>query len=62
MTRSENKVHRERHDPHWVEWMTGVTSGVLVIALMLWVAYEAVTESRISIAEVSSSRSKVQSA
>ena len=45
MTRSETKVHRERHDPHWVEWMTGVTSGVLVIALMLWVTYEAVTRS-----------------
>ena len=31
MTRSEKGRHHERHDPHWVEWLTGILSAILVI-------------------------------
>ena len=43
MTRSEKGRHRERHDPHWIEWLTGILSGILIAALLAWVGWEAFT-------------------
>ena len=43
MTRSEKGRHRERHDPHWIEWLTGLLSALLITALLGWVAWEAFT-------------------
>lgn len=43
MTRSEKGRHKERHDPHWIEWLTGLVSALLVAALLGWVGWEAVT-------------------
>ena len=35
MTRSEKGRHRERHDPHWIEWLTGAVSALLIAAMLL---------------------------
>lgn len=43
MTRTTEGRHRERHDPHWIEWLTGCISALLVTAMIGWIAYEAVT-------------------
>lgn len=43
MTEISRRPHSERPDPHWVEWVTGIASAVLVIAMIAWVGYEAWT-------------------
>ena len=43
MTRSEQGRHRERHDPHWIEWLTGIVSALLVAGLLAWIGWEAFT-------------------
>ncbi|WP_411032620.1 TIGR02588 family protein [Shinella sp. BYT-45] len=43
MTRSEQGRHRERHDPHWVEWLTGILSAILIAGMLGWVGWEAFT-------------------
>lgn len=43
MTRSGQGHHRERHDPHWVEWLTGLFSALLIAGLLGWVGWEALT-------------------
>ena len=45
MTKTDKKGHTERHDPHWVEWLTGIASAIIVAGLMGWLVYEAVTRS-----------------
>lgn len=42
MTRSEQGRHKERNDPHWIEWLTGIVSALLVAALLGWIGWEAV--------------------
>lgn len=41
MTRSDKGRHRERHDPHWIEWLTGLLSALLVAGMLGWVGWEA---------------------
>lgn len=43
MTRSERGRHRERHDPHWIEWLTGLVSALLVAGMLGWIGWEAFT-------------------
>ena len=43
MTRSEKGRHKERHDAHWIEWLTGILSAVLIAAMLGWVGWEAFT-------------------
>ena len=43
MTKSEQGRHRERHDPHWIEWLTGAVSALLVAAMIGWVGWQAMT-------------------
>jgi uncharacterized protein (TIGR02588 family) len=43
MTRSEKGRHRERHDPHWIEWLTGIASAILIAGMLGWLGWEAVT-------------------
>lgn len=45
MTRTHGKGHTERHDPHWVEWLTGIASAIIVAGLTGWLAFEAATRS-----------------
>ncbi|WP_440980703.1 TIGR02588 family protein [Shinella sumterensis] len=42
MTKQENRRQRERQDPHWIEWLTGVISTLLVLAMLGWLSWEAV--------------------
>ncbi|WP_117193348.1 TIGR02588 family protein [Rhizobium terrae] len=46
MTNIISRPHTETEEPHWIEWVTGVVSSVLVIAIVAWVAYEAITEEK----------------
>lgn len=43
MTRSQKGRHKERHDPHWIEWLTGLLSAALIAAMLGWIAWEAFT-------------------
>ena len=43
MTKSEQGRHRERQDPHWIEWLTGIVSALLVAAMLGWLTWEAFT-------------------
>jgi len=43
MTRSGPRRHRERHDPHWIEWLTGLLSAILIAGMLSWVGWEAAT-------------------
>ncbi|MGE6784495.1 TIGR02588 family protein [Ensifer adhaerens] len=36
----------ETRKAHWVEWLTGVVSAALIVALIGWIAFEAVTQDR----------------
>lgn len=44
MTKLTDNRSSEADDPSWIEWATGLLSGVLVIAMIGWVAWEAMTE------------------
>ncbi|MDP9840053.1 uncharacterized protein (TIGR02588 family) [Neorhizobium huautlense] len=44
MTEISRRPHSEKPDPHWVEWATGIVSAVLVVAMLGWVGYEALTD------------------
>jgi uncharacterized protein (TIGR02588 family) len=43
MTKTEQGRHRERHDPHWIEWLTGLVSAVLISGMLGWLGWEAFT-------------------
>ena len=43
MTHSKDGSHQERHDPHWIVWLTGLVSAVLVAGMLGWVGWEAFT-------------------
>lgn len=43
MTKSQQGRHRERQDPHWIEWLTGIISALLVAAMLSWLTWEAFT-------------------
>lgn len=36
--------HPEAQEPHWIEWVTGVLSSLVVIGILAWVGYEALTQ------------------
>ena len=47
ITNRLHKTHTEKHNPHWVEWVTGVVSTLLVLILLGWIGREAlVADSR----------------
>lgn len=43
MTKTEKGRHEERHDPHWIEWLTGMVSAILITGMLGWVGWEAFT-------------------
>ena len=43
MTRTEKGRHRERRDPHWIEWLTGLVSAILIAGMLGWLGWEAFT-------------------
>lgn len=44
MTEISRRPHSEKEDPHWVEWAVGIFSALLVLTIMGWVGFEAITE------------------
>ena len=43
MTRTSKSQHTEKQDPHWIEWLTGIVSAILVAAILGWIGFEAIT-------------------
>ena len=43
MTKTKQGRHRERHDPHWIEWLTGIVSAILIAGMLGWLGWEAFT-------------------
>ena len=43
VTNRKQRTHIETGDPHWIEWVTGTVSTLLVILLIGWMAREAMT-------------------
>jgi uncharacterized protein (TIGR02588 family) len=40
-----NVRHRsQQRNQHWIEWITGVASSVVVFVILSWVGYEAITQ------------------
>lgn len=44
MTTTTKNRHTEAGEPHWIEWVTGIISALLVIAMLVWIGKEALTE------------------
>ncbi|TQN60559.1 hypothetical protein FLX27_16085 [Agrobacterium tumefaciens] len=36
--------HPDVQKPHWIEWVTGLLSSLMVIGILAWVGYEALTQ------------------
>lgn len=43
MTRHDVSKSADPIRPHWVEWLTGLASTTIVVAMIGWMAYEAMT-------------------
>ena len=41
MTTTSKRRHTEAIQPHWLEWVTGTIAALLVLAMIAWVAKEA---------------------
>jgi uncharacterized protein (TIGR02588 family) len=41
MTKSAAKTHRETSKAHWIEWVTGLASSVIVAAMIGWIGTDA---------------------
>jgi uncharacterized protein (TIGR02588 family) len=44
VTKTTGKKHTESNDPHWIEWVTGLISAVLVISLIGFVGKAALMD------------------
>lgn len=42
MTRTTGGKNIEADAPHWIEWATGAVSAVIVIAVIIWIAKDAI--------------------
>ncbi|EHS51598.1 Conserved hypothetical protein CHP02588 [Rhizobium sp. PDO1-076] len=58
VARKGKPPNTERLKPHWIEWLTGAVSSLLILAIIGWVSYEAVNgtdtpaELRVDIASI----------
>lgn len=43
MTRSQMNKHAEAIRPRWIEWLTGILSTLLVLSMIAWVTWEALS-------------------
>lgn len=43
---SRTRSYTETEKAHWIEWITGVVSALLVAGLLGWIGYEALTADR----------------
>lgn len=41
MTKTVGDKNLEAQNPHWVEWLTGLVSAVIVLAVISWIAKDA---------------------
>ncbi|KRB53446.1 hypothetical protein ASE04_29590 [Rhizobium sp. Root708] len=44
MTKTSGDTNIEVADPHWIEWVTGLISAIIVVAVILWIGKDAVTD------------------
>lgn len=43
---SRTRSYTEAAEAHWIEWITGIVSALLVASLLGWIGYEALTNDR----------------
>ncbi|MCL6708575.1 TIGR02588 family protein [Pseudomonas sp. R2.Fl] len=43
---SRTRSYTEAEQAHWIEWITGIVSALLVAGLLGWIGYEALTNDR----------------
>lgn len=44
MTTTAKNRHTEAKQPHWIEWVTGAVSAVLILGMVAWIAGEALLQ------------------
>lgn len=44
MTKTIGDKSLEANNPHWVEWVTGLVSAVIVLVVIFWIANDALTD------------------
>jgi uncharacterized protein (TIGR02588 family) len=44
MTKISDERHVEAGEPHWIEWFTGIVSSVIVVAVIAWIAKDAMID------------------
>jgi uncharacterized protein (TIGR02588 family) len=44
MTKISNDKNIEASDPHWIEWITGAVSAVIVLAVIVWIGKDGFTD------------------
>lgn len=44
MTGKSQTGSPETQNPHWVEWLTGLASSLIVFSILCWVGFEALTQ------------------
>lgn len=37
MTTTSRNRHKESGEPHWLEWVTGIVSAILILAMIAWI-------------------------
>lgn len=45
MTKISNGKNIEASVPHWIEWITGAVSGIIVIAVIVWIGKDGLLDS-----------------
>ncbi|WP_312224190.1 hypothetical protein [Rhizobium rhizoryzae] len=48
MTKISNGKNIESDAPHWIEWITGVVSGMIVLAVIIWIGKDALKDRDVS--------------
>lgn len=44
MTKTRSKPTVEDASPHWIEWLTGLVSAVIVLVVIAWIGKDALTD------------------
>ncbi len=44
MTKISNDKDIEAREPHWIEWVSGVVSALVVVAIVAWIGKDAVVD------------------
>ncbi len=48
MTKTSNGKNIESGPPHWIEWITGAVSSIIVLAVIIWIGKDAFSDQDVS--------------